>query len=717
VTFLFGDSTPTPYTTNILEALRDATDFLSAVAEADERIVNADERKREFRAAADAEAARLDALVRGMLSAISTAEKGEHASPTAMLGTDLAEIVSEKHHAANAAVTAKLEVDMRAVDAAVAAARNRYRTALETYLLLRVPPFADSTMRLTLVDGGKEKEDSYVAGVEGRWDFGLTWTLELGIAESSPWSKPLRVDEIIEDLSIRAPAQSGIIKKEVKLRKTKLGRHYVTRFVGDGTIVAADFRTEIGGDTGFDISINLNERVVTAARKGPAGDQAVGPFKVEKEDETALFTLLAKLNDLATQLPRKSLLTAHFDGANFDGNGEAQPRLVQLVTRLVSRLEPVVTEIGKRSKAEDELILRRSLADGHREEIFLPKSVLREKLALLDEAHRALFAPLGLAAPPRIGGGFSAHEPPTFPTVRSELPRSVAPAEAPVPEPEPEPEPAAEAAPEPAPEPVTATEDEHDVPIDAAALIAAVEVDHTVEPAAPPIFVPAPPPARALKPPTSNALKPPTRPALTLERVKTDPPPQPVIKEAAPQVDAAPRVDAAPAPEAAPAPPPAEAPAAEHDDDNPASIVVRTEKTGARNEALIATLKQIRQMNRDGLLEESYRQYSTLFTSDAFRECRADDQRQALKLMIMSKAPATVSDEMREAHRAAIGALQSLVIQHRDPADYEMLGMAYVVIDEPQKATEIWKKALDIERARNPASDLCGNLMRRVSSV
>jgi hypothetical protein len=697
VTFLFGDSTPTPYTTNILEALRDAVDFMASVAEADERVVSAEERKRAFRAAADAEAARLDALVRGMLSAISTADKGEPSSPTASLAGNLAEVVSEKHHAANAAVTAKLEVDMRAVDAATAAARNRYRTALETYLLLRIPPFSDSTMRLTLIDGGKEKEEKYVAGIEGRWDFGLTWTLELGIPESSPWAKPLRVDEVLEDLTIKAPAQSGIIKKEVKLRKHKLGRHYVTKLVGDGTIVAADLRTEIGGDTGFDVSVNLHERVVTAARKGPAGDQAVGPFKVDKDDETALFTLLAKLHDLASQLPRKALLTAHFDGAGFDGNGEAQPRLVQIVTRLVSRLDPIVSEIGKRSRAEDELILRRSLADGHREEIFLPKSVLREKVASLDEAHRALFAPLGLDAPPRIGGGFSANEPPTFPTVRSELPRSVAPSE----------EAAAEPAAEPAPAP--SAEPETDVTIDAAALIAAVEVDHTVEPAAPPIIVPSPPP-----PPPARALKPPTRPALTLERVKTDPPPQPVIKEAA-AVDGAAEASAAPAVTAPAAP--ADAPAADSDEDNPASIVVRTEKTGARNEPLIATLKQIRQMHRDGLFEESYRQYATLFTSEAFRECRADDQRQALKLMIMAKAPATTSDEMREAHRAAIGALQGLVLKHREPADYEMLGMAYVVIDEPQKATEIWKKALDIERARNPASDLCGNLMRRVSSI
>jgi hypothetical protein len=93
-----------------------------------------------------------------------------------------------------------------------------------------------------------------------------------------------------------------------------------------------------------------------------------------------------------------------------------------------------------------------------------------------------------------------------------------------------------------------------------------------------------------------------------------------------------------------------------------------------------------------------------------------EDQRQALKLMILAKPPANASDDMRQAHRAALPVLEALS-RDGDPADYEMLGVAYAVLDDPTKATEIFKEALTIERARNPASDLCGNLMRRVSQL
>jgi hypothetical protein len=43
--------------------------------------------------------------------------------------------------------------------------------------------------------------------------------------------------------------------------------------------------------------------------------------------------------------------------------------------------------------------------------------------------------------------------------------------------------------------------------------------------------------------------------------------------------------------------------------------------------------------------------------------------------------------------------------------------MVYVILDEPDKASGIFKKALEIERARSPGSDLCGDLMRRVSQL
>jgi hypothetical protein len=588
VSFLFGDSTPTAFETNFLEELRDAIDFAAAIAEADQQIVTADARRDALRARANEDAARIEMLVRAVLDAARGADIGAEGSPAAALAAELARLVMDRNDAASAAVTSALEAEMRAVDAAVLAARGRYSLILERWLLTRDPPGSARTLRLEIEPREKD-EHGYAAVIEGSSDIGIEWTLSVAIPDGTPWTKALRVDKIAGDgLAIQAPQKSGLIKKEVKLKKHKLDRHYVTKLVDDGGTVRVELRAEIGEPSGFDISVDLGESLVNAEKTGEEGDPALGPFAVAAEDRDALVALVERLRATARELPKKSLVAATFDDLPFDGDdAESQPRLVEVVSRLVAKIAPAVNEIAARSRADDELVLRRSLADGHREEIFLQKATLREKIAPLDGPHRALFRLLDLEAKTEPSAPALPEDTPA--KVRSEVPPSV-------------------------PDLAAAT--------------------------------------------AGSASEPPPK----LSASESEPPPS------------------------------------------------------SKGE-LVAALKHIRAMTKDGRESEAYRQYATLFASPAFVACRADDQRQALKLMIFGKAPAEPTDEVRDAYRAALGALQPLVLEHRDPADYEMLGMAYVALEQPDKATEIFKKALEIERGRNPASDLCGNLMRRVSQL
>ena len=94
-----------------------------------------------------------------------------------------------------------------------------------------------------------------------------------------------------------------------------------------------------------------------------------------------------------------------------------------------------------------------------------------------------------------------------------------------------------------------------------------------------------------------------------------------------------------------------------------------------------------------------------------------DAQRKALASMYFGDQPNVASADVKSAYRVTLPILQALVVQHRDPADYELLGMAYAVLDEPNQAKEIFRKALDAERARNPSSDRCATLMSRVSQL
>ena len=603
--FLFGDLTPAPFSTNFLEDLRDAIDFAASIAEADQRIVTADATRDTLRKRAEEDAARLEALVRSVLAAADAADKGGDDSVAAMLAADLAAVVAARHEVAAAALEARLVEDIRALEAATLAARADYFALLEEYLLAHVPPGAAQTLRIELV-ASKKDERRYAAELVGQSEVGLDWSIEIAVPEEGAWKAPLRVDRVADGLAILAPQLSGLIKKEVKLKKQKLDRHLVTKVVHDGATVRIELRSDVGEAEGFDVSAAVEGDGLTVAKTGEEGDVTLGPFAVGAEDKDALLALALTLRAMAGELPKKRLVAASFDGLPFDGaNTEAQPKLVELVSRLVAKLAPVVDEIAARSRSEDELVLRRKLADGHREEIFMPKARLREKLALLDDGHQEMFRAFATAldaTPPSDVVNVEVSEPPA--SIRSEVPPLV------------------------------------------------------------------------------------RRKSGNMQAVVVETPANAPVPDApAAEPEAAPPSDA----EAAP--------------------------PSASTAELVATLKHIRGIGKDGHLDEAFRQYATLFSSPAFPTCRAEDQRQALRLMIFGKAPPSPTEEMRAAHRAAVPVLQALVLADRDPADYEMLGMAYVALEELEKGTEIFKKALEIERARNPASDLCGNLMRRVSQL
>lgn len=136
------------------------------------------------------------------------------------------------------------------------------------------------------------------------------------------------------------------------------------------------------------------------------------------------------------------------------------------------------------------------------------------------------------------------------------------------------------------------------------------------------------------------------------------------------------------------------------------------------NEALVNAVKDIVALKKSGDLEGAYTGYQALFSSAEFSTYRPEDQRQALKLMVLAKgAPERPTPAMVEAHRAALAPLTELVSAYGEPADHELLGVCHVVLGNEESASNIFKAGLAIERERDASSDLCGQLMKRVSML
>jgi hypothetical protein len=141
------------------------------------------------------------------------------------------------------------------------------------------------------------------------------------------------------------------------------------------------------------------------------------------------------------------------------------------------------------------------------------------------------------------------------------------------------------------------------------------------------------------------------------------------------------------------------------------------DSSSGKNEKFVESVKKIVLVLKDGRTDEGYGQYADLLSSPSFAEYRADDQRQALKLLLLAKTPPSRSDPVLRAYRIALTRIQSLVDALAEPADYEMLGVAHLHLEDKAAATSAFDIALKLERARNPASELSMNLARRISQL
>jgi len=134
-------------------------------------------------------------------------------------------------------------------------------------------------------------------------------------------------------------------------------------------------------------------------------------------------------------------------------------------------------------------------------------------------------------------------------------------------------------------------------------------------------------------------------------------------------------------------------------------------------EVLVAAVKEAVTLSRSGDMEAAADAYNALFARPEFLENRPEDQRQALKLLILAKHTGPKSEKLIEAHRSAIGPLTELVSKYNEPADYEMLGVCHLLIGNEEAAANMFRHGLELERARSSGSDLCGRLMTRISAL
>jgi hypothetical protein len=390
--YLYGDSTLSPLTVDLIAFLPDALDFAAQALLCDARIDDGAQRVARLTESTEKEIEAAQKLVIDALLLLDRAPAAAGDSLAARCAVRIRhginELVRAEADGARAAVSAE------AVRAEQSAANERaaFAKAFEALVLRRALPDSVESIQITSDATG------YGARLRASTPYGLNWTTKIEIPSAHALGRILRLDRLIERIEILAPEESGWLHKEVRIRTQRLDRFYLAELRVAAAATTAKLRVAPDGTGGgFDLTFADEAAKVEIVRVPENGNPPDLPYQATPDDATVLREFRDLLWGMATELlGHKTAVVA----ATVDDRPLSQlqsPRL--LVERLIANIAPVVQDIAKRSLTPGELVLKRQIADNQREELFVSKAALRQKIESLPEALQRVFDPLELAAP------------------------------------------------------------------------------------------------------------------------------------------------------------------------------------------------------------------------------------------------------------------------------------------------------------------------------
>jgi hypothetical protein len=388
MSYLFGDSTPSPFRINFIEFLRLAMGFSVHVLRVEHHVLMEQTRRIQLEDETDVDRHRLEQLIERVSKTVDEATTDVQprvADYAVVMKARAREVVESGLQALQEA----LAEDISEIEQSIKLQRKSSLTALEKVLLLYDLPEAKETIRVRLADGGR-----YTASLESTTPYGLETVLDLAIPSESAFAHDARVDKFVEGLEIRAPETAGWIRKESRMVPQKLGRFHITEAtIGEEFAIKLRSSPEAHA-TGYDIAIRAGDEPQLQIVKIGKDVEGSGAFDADPNDLPTVVRLREKLEEACRALAtkRRALTAAKVAGQLI----EESTGMRSFVEQLVQVLAPMVREIAAHSLSPGELVLRRMIGDDRREEIFVTKSELAATLEDLSEADRRFFAPLEL---------------------------------------------------------------------------------------------------------------------------------------------------------------------------------------------------------------------------------------------------------------------------------------------------------------------------------
>jgi hypothetical protein len=413
--YLYGDSTPASVKTEFIAFLRAAIDFAVDVMRRDGLVADAIERTQQLSERTEREIEKAESVaaeVSLVLDATMSAQGDSLAARCAVKAREgIAQVVRAEAELARALVAAEAARATKAAETA----REACVRALEALVVRQHLPDAAVVAKVSLQAGAY-----YDVEFHGHTRYGLRWVVSAKVPPGHALEHALRVEHVVERLEVDAPESVGWLHKEVRARPQRLDRLYVTELeTGPGSAVIKLRAAPDDASAGFDLVFSQGMSAVSLVRRRE-GQVAEPAHPIEGADGDKLRSLhhglVAVVNELAAH--RDALVRASLDETPLQ-KLEA-PR--DLVERLVASIAPTVEEISRASAVPGELVIKRQLDDGRREEVFVSKAELFKRVQTLPLELRGVFDPLGLGPLERPSGATTPSQPPGQNNMRGDRP-------------------------------------------------------------------------------------------------------------------------------------------------------------------------------------------------------------------------------------------------------------------------------------------------------
>ena len=392
---VYGDSTPFQLGGDFIETIRYAIDCGVALMNAQHTIARAGARAYEVERARQAERQKLEAMALSIRRTVASdvlqgAERLQRTGARIVDATRIAVDTSIAQLEAIAAEeTAKARISKE--DARTCALR-----AVEAFLLHRDVP--GSHLGLRMLAG----EHGYGSHALVATPFGVEAIFELFIPAAHPWGRLRQVRDLAPGAEVHMPLESGLFWKKVEVQAVKLDKLYLSSLHLAPTRSAFALRRQPRSGSGYKLEYDASRAPVRILLMKLMEDGSESPepsIELTGSDAVHALRLWQRVNDSAMDLAmRRTVMTSGLvEGRTIQDHDE--PRII--CERLVRVLAPAVREIAKRSGAPGELVLRRDIRAGRRDEVYITKAELYEKVLTLPPSLRAVFDPFELDSHPR----------------------------------------------------------------------------------------------------------------------------------------------------------------------------------------------------------------------------------------------------------------------------------------------------------------------------